>query len=84
MRLPFWTGLQVEAGADEVLIDNFSTDQMRRAVAIRNELRPDVALEASGGLTLENASAVAATGVDYIAVGELTHSAPVLDIGLDM
>ncbi|MEO1056172.1 MAG: carboxylating nicotinate-nucleotide diphosphorylase [Actinomycetota bacterium] len=74
----------IEAGADEVLIDNFSPDQMRAAVAVRNETRPTVALEASGGLTLESAAVVAATGVDYIAVGELTHSAPILDIGLDL
>ena len=74
----------IEAGADEVLIDNFSIDEMRRAVAVRNELRPGVALEASGGLTLDTARGVGATGVDYIAVGELTHSAPILDIGLDM
>ena len=50
----------------------------------RNDTRPGVLLEASGGLTLETARAVAATGVDYIAVGELTHSARVLDIGLDL
>ncbi len=74
----------IDAGADEVLIDNFSPDQMRAAVALRNEMRPTVALEASGGLTLETARIVAATGVDYIAVGELTHSAPILDIGLDV
>ncbi|MEM9516289.1 MAG: carboxylating nicotinate-nucleotide diphosphorylase [Actinomycetota bacterium] len=74
----------IDAGADEVLIDNFSPDQMRAAVAVRNETRPNVALEASGGLTLESARIVAATGVDYIAVGELTHSAPILDIGLDL
>ena len=54
------------------------------AVAVRNERAPGVVLEASGGLTLEVARAVGETGVDYIAVGELTHSAPVLDIGLDL
>jgi nicotinate-nucleotide pyrophosphorylase (carboxylating) len=74
----------LEAGADEVLIDNFSSTQMRDAVALRDELAPGVRLEASGGLTLDDARAVAATGVDYIAVGELTHSAPILDIGLDL
>jgi nicotinate-nucleotide pyrophosphorylase (carboxylating) len=76
--------IAIEAGADEVLIDNFSTAQMRAAVALRDAIGPRVRLEASGGLTLESAAAVAATGVDYIAVGELTHSAPVLDIGLDL
>lgn len=73
----------ISAGADEVLIDNFELDQMREAVALRNELAPGVRLEASGGLTIETAPAVAETGVDMIAVGELTHSARVLDIGLD-
>ena len=75
--------IAIEAGADEVLIDNFTPDQMRAAVALRDELGPDVRLEASGGLTLETAAEVAATGVDYIAVGELTHSVRVLDLGLD-
>jgi nicotinate-nucleotide pyrophosphorylase (carboxylating) len=74
----------IAAGADEVLIDNFSLDAMREAVAIRNEMNPAVRLEASGGLTLETARRVAETGVDLIAVGELTHSASVLDIGLDL
>ena len=74
----------IAAGADEVLIDNFTPDEMRQAVAIRNQLDAAVRLEASGGLTLETARIVAETGVDYIAVGELTHSARVLDIGLDL
>ena len=74
----------IEAGADEVLIDNFTPDQMREAVALRNELNRAVTIEASGGLTIETARVVGATGVDYIAVGELTHSARVLDIGLDL
>ncbi|MEM9464690.1 MAG: carboxylating nicotinate-nucleotide diphosphorylase [Actinomycetota bacterium] len=75
--------IAIEAGADDVLIDNFPTEDMRAAVALRDELAPDVRLEASGGLTLERAAEVAATGVDYIAVGELTHSVRVLDLGLD-
>lgn len=74
----------ITAGADEVLIDNFSPEQMRDAVAVRNEMNPDVRLEASGGLTLDTARAVGETGVDLIAVGELTHSARVLDLGLDL
>jgi nicotinate-nucleotide pyrophosphorylase (carboxylating) len=74
----------IEVGADEVLIDNFTPEEMRRAVALRDELNPAVRLEASGGLTIESARAVAETGVDAIAVGELTHSARVLDIGLDL
>jgi nicotinate-nucleotide pyrophosphorylase (carboxylating) len=74
----------IAAGADEVLIDNFTTDQMEAAVRLRDEIAPAVRLEASGGLTIESARAVAETGVDYVAVGELTHSARVLDIGLDL
>lgn len=74
----------IEAGADEVLIDNFTPDQMREAVAVRDEMNGSVRLEASGGLTLESARVVAQTGVDLIAVGELTHSARILDIGLDL
>ena len=71
----------LEAGADLVLLDNFTTDQMREAVH-RNAGR--ALLEASGGLTIDTAAAVAATGVDYLAIGALTHSAPVLDIGADL
>ena len=74
----------LEAGADVVMLDNFDITEMPDAVALRNELAPGVVLEASGGLTLEVARRVGETGVDYIAVGELTHSAPVLDIGLDL
>ena len=71
----------VAAGADLVLLDNMSLEQCRAAVAM---VGGSTKLEASGGLTLANARAYAATGVDYLAVGALTHSAPVLDIGLDM
>ena len=74
----------IEAGADVVLLDNFVPEQMVQAVAIRDELRRGVILEASGGLTLETARRVGETGVDYIAVGELTHSVTVFDIGLDL
>ncbi len=69
------------AGADLVLLDNFTPEQMAEAVSRNaNQAR----LEASGGLTLDSAAAVAATGVDYIAVGAITHSAPILDIGADL
>lgn len=74
----------IEAGADEVLIDNFTPDEMRDAVRVRNEMNPAVRLEASGGLSVATARIVAETGVDLIAVGELTHSARVLDLGLDL
>lgn len=65
---------------DLILLDNMSIDQCIKAVSIANGT---VKLEASGGLTLENAKAYANTGIDYMAVGALTHSAPILDIGLD-
>lgn len=71
----------VAAGADLVLLDNFDLDMLREAVRRRT---PGLILEASGGLTLDRAHDVAATGVDYLAVGALTHSAPVLDIGADL
>jgi nicotinate-nucleotide pyrophosphorylase (carboxylating) len=70
------------AGAGLILLDNMDPDELRTAVALA---RPHaVKLEASGGLTLERAAEVAATGVDYVAVGALTHSAPALDLGLDL
>jgi nicotinate-nucleotide pyrophosphorylase (carboxylating) len=72
----------VDAGADLILLDNMPLDTMRAAVAVAKA--HGVRTEASGGLTLEVARAVARTGVDYLAVGALTHSAPALDIGLDL
>ena len=71
----------IDAGADLILLDNFSVQEMAEAVR-RTSGR--ALLEASGGLTLDQAAAVAATGVDYLAVGALTHSSPVLDIGADL
>jgi len=90
-----WPGLPVEvevdslaqldevlaAGADLVLLDNMGVDELREAV---RRTAGRALLEASGGLTLDTAAAIAETGVDYLAVGALTHSAPVLDIGLDL
>lgn len=70
----------VEAGAELVLLDNFDPAALADAV---EQVGGRARLEASGGLTLDTAAEVAATGVDYLAVGALTHSAPVLDIGLD-
>ncbi len=71
----------VDAGAQLVLLDNFTVDQMAEAVT---RVGGRAKLEASGGLTLADAAAVGATGVDYVAVGALTHSAPSLDIGADL
>jgi nicotinate-nucleotide pyrophosphorylase (carboxylating) len=64
-----------------ILLDNFSIDDLKKAVVAVNK---KAKLEASGGITLENARKIAETGVDFIAVGALTHSAPVLDIGGDL
>ena len=71
----------IDAGADLVLLDNMSLADMREAVAYS---AGRAKLEASGGLALDKAREVAETGVDYLSVGALTHSAPVLDIGLDL
>ena len=72
----------VGAGAALVLLDNMSLDEMRTSVDLA---RPTGArTEASGNLSLDSAADVAATGVDYLSVGALTHSAPVLDLGLDL
>jgi nicotinate-nucleotide pyrophosphorylase (carboxylating) len=67
--------------AQLILLDNFAFDDLQKAVGIVNK---KAKLEASGGLTLENARKIAETGVDFLAVGALTHSAPVLDIGGDL
>jgi nicotinate-nucleotide pyrophosphorylase (carboxylating) len=71
----------VDAGADLILLDNFTPGECEEAVAV---VAGRAALEASGRLTLGNAKAYADTGVDYLAVGALTHSSPILDIGLDL
>jgi nicotinate-nucleotide pyrophosphorylase (carboxylating) len=70
-------------GAGLILLDNFSLADLRAAVTLARQ-HPQVRLEASGGLRLDMARAVAETGVDYLAVGALTHSSPALDLGLDM
>jgi nicotinate-nucleotide pyrophosphorylase (carboxylating) len=71
-------------GPELVLLDNFPVWQTQIAVQRRDTRAPGVLLESSGGLTLDSAAAYAGTGVDYLAVGALTHSVQVLDIGLDM
>lgn len=70
-------------GAPQVLLDNFTLADLRTAVARVRSVAPAVVVEASGGLTLDRARAVAETGVDLLAVGALTHSVASLDIGLD-
>lgn len=72
------------AGPDLVLLDNMSLEELTQAVQLRNRLAPHILLEASGGITLDNVRAVAQTGVDRISVGALTHSAPALDLTLEL
>jgi nicotinate-nucleotide pyrophosphorylase (carboxylating) len=70
----------MDAGADIIMLDNMSIDDMARAVGI---VAGHALIEASGGITLDNVKEVANTGVDFISIGALTHSAPSLDISLD-
>lgn len=70
----------LEAGADVIMLDNMSLDAMRECVQL---VAGKAIVEASGGVTLDRARAIAETGVDWISVGALTHSAPALDLGLD-
>lgn len=77
--------LPLEKGLiDIILLDNMSTDQLGQAVAMRNSTARDILLEASGGVTHQTVKTMAQTGVDRIAVGAITHSAPSLDVGLDI
>ena len=75
-------------GAGLILLDNFglaaTAEAVRRARTHGERTGRHVELEASGGLTLDHAAAIAATGVDYLAVGALTHSAPIVDLGMDL
>jgi nicotinate-nucleotide pyrophosphorylase (carboxylating) len=71
----------VDAGADAILLDNMSTEELREAVAL---VARRAKLEASGGVTLDNVRAIAETGVDAISVGALTHSARSLDVSLEV
>jgi nicotinate-nucleotide pyrophosphorylase (carboxylating) len=71
----------VEAGADIVMLDNMGLDDMRKAA---KSIHGRALIEASGGITLANVRAVAETGVDFISIGALTHSATALDISLDL
>ncbi|HEX6586014.1 MAG TPA: nicotinate-nucleotide diphosphorylase (carboxylating), partial [Solirubrobacterales bacterium] len=72
----------VEAGASRLLLDNMGTAELRESVALVRGADDPSELEASGGITLENVAEVASTGVDYVSVGALTHSAPALDLSM--
>jgi nicotinate-nucleotide pyrophosphorylase (carboxylating) len=73
----------LRAGPDIVLLDNMPLEALHEAVRLGEKIAPRVLLEASGGITLATVREIAATGVDRISVGDLTHSAPAIDIGLD-
>ncbi len=68
-------------GVDVILLDNMTTAQMREAVALRRE---GLEFEASGGITIERLPEIASTGVDYISVGALTHSAKAVDLSMEI
>jgi nicotinate-nucleotide pyrophosphorylase (carboxylating) len=76
--------LALESGCDRVLLDNMDVQAMREAVRLVRKLAPEVEVEASGNMTLERVRPVAEAGVDFISVGALTHSAPALDLSLQM
>ena len=70
-------------GATQIMLDNMSVEQMAEAVRRVRTTKSEVMVEASGGLSIDSAASVARTGVDFLAVGALTHSSPILDIALD-
>jgi nicotinate-nucleotide pyrophosphorylase (carboxylating) len=74
----------LDAGADELLLDNMSLRDMKDAVRLAAKRKPRPLLEASGGITMTSARAVADTGVDFISMGAITHSAPALDLSLEL
>lgn len=84
-EVPDLAGLEeaIHAGADRVMLDNFSDDQLAEAVARRDRLAPHVTLETSGNVTLDRLPRIAASGVDFVSAGALTHSAAALDISLN-
>ena len=77
-------GQGLEAGADRLLLDNMSPVELREAVAVARGSGDGPELEASGGVDLVNVREIAETGVDYVSVGALTHSAPALDLSMTL
>ncbi|MBN1211805.1 MAG: carboxylating nicotinate-nucleotide diphosphorylase [candidate division Zixibacteria bacterium] len=72
----------IEAGVDRILLDNQTPEQLKQLVEKARSLNPEIKLEASGNVSLDNVAAIAAAGVDYISIGALTHSAPVADFSM--
>jgi nicotinate-nucleotide pyrophosphorylase (carboxylating) len=74
----------IATGVNRLLLDNQSIDSLSRLVQVARSVKPDLELEASGNVSLETVAGIAATGVDYISVGAITHSAPVSDFSLQV
>lgn len=72
----------LNSGIDRIMLDNMGIAQMKEAVKLARKLNPKIELEASGGVSLSNVRQIAETGVDYISIGALTHSAPAIDFSL--
>jgi nicotinate-nucleotide pyrophosphorylase (carboxylating) len=81
-RNPAEADAALAAGADRLLLDNMDLDGLRGAVAARDQAGSAAKLEASGGVGLDTIGAISATGVDFVSVGALTHSAPALDLSM--
>ncbi len=81
-RNPAEVDAALAAGADRLLLDNMDLDGLRAAVAARDRAGSTATLEASGGVGLDTIGAISATGVDFVSVGALTHSAPALDLSM--
>jgi nicotinate-nucleotide pyrophosphorylase (carboxylating) len=81
-RNPAEVDAALAAGAARLLLDNMDLDGLRSAVAARDRAGSAAKLEASGGVSLDNIGAISATGVDFVSVGALTHSAPALDLSM--
>ncbi|UCC45876.1 MAG: carboxylating nicotinate-nucleotide diphosphorylase [Candidatus Zixiibacteriota bacterium] len=72
----------IAADVNHLLLDNQSEESLRKLSTVARELNPEIKLEASGNVTLDNIAAIASTGVDYVSIGALTHSAPVADFSM--
>ncbi len=74
----------IECGIKRLLLDNQTTESLKKLVQLTKKLNPEVKLEASGGVSLDNVADIASTGVDFISIGVLTHSAPAADFSLEV
>ena len=74
----------IESGATRIMLDNMSVAGLKKAVRLIRKSKRKIEIEASGGINLRNVSKIAKTGIDYISIGALTHSAKALDISLEL